>query len=62
MSRLVAIPVQIIIGLLLMTFLILHFNIAMFWLFFIGLVLLGSIFGTKPVKRRTLQDGSHPPS
>ena len=59
MPRLITIPIQIILGLLLMVFLVLHFNIAMFWLFFIGLVLLGSIFGAKPAKRRTMQDNSH---
>lgn len=60
MRRIITIPLQIILGLLLMALLILHFNMAMFWLFFIGLVLLGSIFGTKPAKRRTAQtDDSH---
>ena len=61
MSRLIAIPIQTIIGLLLMGLIAIHFSMAVFWLFFIGLVLLGSIFGTKPAKRRTMQD-SNPPT
>ena len=61
MSRLIAIPIQTIIGLLLMGLIAIHFSMAVFWLFFIGLVLLGSIFGTKPAKRQTMQD-SNPPS
>ncbi|MGN0918358.1 MAG: hypothetical protein ACI4NO_04340 [Oxalobacter sp.] len=55
MRRIITLPLQIVLGLLLMALLILHFNMAMFWLFFIGLVLLGSIFGAKPAKRRTAQ-------
>ena len=55
MHRIITIPLQIAFGLLLMVLLILHFNMAMCWLFFIGLILLGSIFGTKPTKRRTAQ-------
>ena len=61
MSRLIAIPIKTIIGLLLMGLIAIHFSMAVFWLFFIGLVLLGSIFGTKPAKRRTMQD-SNPPT
>ncbi len=55
MRRIITLPIQTIIGLLLMAFLVLHFNMAMFWLFFFSLVLLGSIFGTNPTKRRAMQ-------
>lgn len=55
MRRIITIPLQIIFGLLLIALLILHFNMAIFWLFFIGLGLLNSIFGTKPTKRQTAQ-------
>ena len=59
MLHIITLPIQIIIGLLLMAFLVLHFNMAMFWLFFFSLVLLGSVFGTKPTKRQAMQDSNH---
>ncbi len=59
MRRIITIPVQTIFGILLMALLAFHASIAMLWLFFIGLVLIGSIFGTKSEKRRTV-DSNHP--
>lgn len=57
-APLITIPIQIILGLALMIWLALHFNIAMIWLLFLGLVLCGSIIGSTPKKRRTAQDNT----
>ena len=58
MHRIITIPLQIIIGITLMAWLVLHFNIALVWLLFMGIVLCGSIIGSAPKKSRTAQDDS----
>lgn len=61
MHRIITIPVQIVLGILLMVLLVCHFYAAMFWLFLIGIIFLGSVLGTTPKKRRTTTGNSNPP-
>lgn len=61
MHRIITIPIQIILGLALMIWLALHFNIALVWLLFLGLVLCGSIIGSTPKQRRTAQTQDESP-
>ena len=62
MHRIITIPVQIVFGILLIVLLVCHFHAAMCCLFFIGIIFLGSIFGSKPKKRRTATGNSNPQS